>query len=164
MARALVSFGSNIAPEAHLPAAKSLLRMRCAVLRSSAAYRTAAVGPAGQPDFLNAAVVLATPLAPTALKETILRPIEAELGRLRSGDPYAPRTLDLDLLLFRGGGGDEGAASDPDLTRRVHLAVPAAEVAPRWRHPASGETLAAIARRLLASGAPAPERVDLPGW
>ena len=149
----IVVLGSNVEPERHLSAAVARLRERADVRRVSSAWATAAVGPAGQPPFLNAAVRLATRHPPEALRELLLRPLEAELGRRRTGDRFAPRTIDLDLVAYgeartRIG---EREIPDPDLVRHAFVAVPAAEVAPGWVHPETGEALAAIAAQLLAA-------------
>ena len=146
---AFVSLGSNIEPEAHLPRAVSELR-RLGTLRGvSTAYQDLAVGPAGQPDFVNAAVLLETTLPASELRQG-LRVIEAALGRVRTPDRYAPRTIDLDLCLI---GSDivveEGwRLPDPDLLTRVYLAQTMADLAPGFQHPQTGETLQQIALRL----------------
>jgi 2-amino-4-hydroxy-6-hydroxymethyldihydropteridine diphosphokinase len=109
------------------------------------------VGPPGQPEFANAAALLYWSGDPSALRER-LRSLEAALGRSRGVDRYAPRTIDLDLV-FHGTGVYETEGlrlPDPDLAHQAYLAVPAAEVAPAWVHPDTGETLQEIAARLLA--------------
>ena len=68
----------------------------------SAIRETDPVGVVDQPRFLNAAVRLATDLAPKPHLERLLA-VEHQLGRVRSGERYGPRTIDLDLLLY----GDE---------------------------------------------------------
>jgi len=68
------------------------------LLRCSRLFRSAPVGPPGQPDYLNAAVAVATQLAPHDLL-ALLQELEARAGRVR-GERWGPRTLDLDLLLF----------------------------------------------------------------
>jgi len=151
--RALIALGSNVEPARHLPAAVAALRERAPVERVSSAWATAPVGPAGQPPFLNAAVLLTTELPPERLRDELLHGIERELGRVRSENRYAPRTIDLDLAVYGGRRlrlGDR-EIPDPDLLREAFLAVPAAEVAPDWVHPVTGETLATIAARLVAA-------------
>jgi 2-amino-4-hydroxy-6-hydroxymethyldihydropteridine diphosphokinase len=149
---ALVGLGSNVEAERNLPAAVRLLASRLPVCRVSSAWETPAVGPVGQPPFLNAAALVDTALAVRELKP-LLRGIEQSLGRVRGPDRFAPRTIDLDLVLYpvahspRG----EGFQADPDLLREAYLAVPAAEVLPDWVHPATGEPLARLATRLVAA-------------
>jgi len=145
---AIVSLGSNIEPERHLPRAVAALR-RLGAEAVSNVYQNPARGGRPQADFLNAAVLLNTRLDPAALRAA-LRELEADLGRVRTDDKYAPRNIDLDLLLL----GDRSVVledlilPDPELLTTPHLAIPAAEVAPAAVHPQSGETLQAIAERL----------------
>lgn len=142
----MVALGSNIEPRKNLPAALEELHHRLTVSAVSPIYETAPVGAADVPVFWNAAVLLATRMAPAALKWEVLRPLEAQLGRVRTGDPNAPRTLDLDLVLYGSlvlrdpANGLE--IPDPDLTEHAHLALPVADVAPDLRHPVTGKTLA----------------------
>jgi GTP cyclohydrolase I len=135
LSRAVVSLGSNIDPERHLPTALARIgaRPELEVVATSPVYRTAAVGPSGQPEFLNAAVLLETALDPAALRE-LMRSIEAEMGRRRTGEAYEPRVIDLDVILYEGFAGeiDGTHIPDPDIGEHAHLAVPAADVAPDW--------------------------------
>lgn len=148
MSRAVVSLGSNIDAAQNLPAAFDRLKRQSGfeVVAVSPIYRTAAIGPAGQPDFLNAAALVETELDPGGLRE-IMRSIEAEMGRRRTGEPFAPRVIDLDVVLFEGFSGeiDGTLIPDPTIAEHAHLAVPAADVAPSWEYGADGDTLAAIA-------------------
>ena len=95
--------------------------------------------------FLNAAALILTDLPTQQLKAELLRPIEAQLGRRRGPDRYAPRTIDLDLVAWRE---DDGRVRilDPELCTAVHLAVPAAEVAADWL--IDGRSLAELASEL----------------
>ena len=164
MPEALVGLGSNLAPELNLPAAVRLLGERLDVRRVSSAWATPPVGPGGQPPFLNAAALVRSELPPEGLK-THLRAIEGELGRVRSTDRFAPRTIDLDIVIYDIGSRDASGLQilDPDLHRETHLAVPAAELLPDWIHPATGESLARLADRLLASlgGSRVPRRAPV---
>jgi 2-amino-4-hydroxy-6-hydroxymethyldihydropteridine diphosphokinase len=150
--RAVILLGSNVDKEQNLPMAALLLRRLCPVVAVSPVYETAPVGLTGQPDFLNAAMLIETDLDATALKETVLNPIEKELDRRRQSDKYAARTIDLDLVLFND---DVFTLSnrripDPDLRRHLHVAIPVADLLPDTMHPETGETIGAIARRLHA--------------
>jgi GTP cyclohydrolase I len=144
--RAVIGLGSNIDPERNIPMAFARLRHqpRLTIESQSRCYRSAAVG--GGPDFLNAAALVDTGLSPGALRE-VLRGIEAGMGRERNEDRNAPRTIDLDILLFEGFSGevDGTRIPDPDLARHAHLAVPAADVAPEWEYPGTGTVLKTIA-------------------
>lgn len=149
-----VAIGSNIAAERNMPRAVALLAERCRVEAVSPVYESKPVDGSDQPCYLDAVVRATTALAPRVLKERVLRPIEAEMGRERSADRFAPRPIDLDLILY----GDR-VQSDGDLTvpaegilRYAHVAVPLADLAPALRHPERDETMAAIAARVNDGG------------
>ncbi len=161
----VVGLGSNVEPERHLPEAVRLLAERAEVVAASSAWATAPVGPPGQPPFVNAAVLLRTWLAAERVKPELLRPVEAVMGRVRSADRFAPRSIDLDFVASEQGEvrGVGLEVPDPDLLRHAHVALPAAEVAPEWKHPRTGETFAVVAARLVAAlpEARRPRRLDL---
>jgi len=94
-------------------------------------YRTAPVGPADQPDYINAAARLRTRLAPPALLRA-LQQIERRHGRVRDGTRWGPRTLDLDILLFGARRSERPSLRlpHPEIRRRAFVLVPLAEVAP----------------------------------
>ena len=142
---AYVALGANLADpveqvRAALLALTSLQESR--LLRASSLYRTAPVGIHGQPDFINAVAALETTLSPQALL-TALFAIEAQFGRRR--DFFrAPRTLDLDLLLF-----DDLIIDSPELQLphpRMHLRAfvmaPLVEIAPDCIVPGRGSAAA----------------------
>ena len=144
MSIALLSLGSNVDPEIHLSAAIRALRARFDALVVSAVYRFPAVGYAG-PDFLNAAAVVHTDLAAAALNDW-LHALEDAQGRDRSGPRYSDRTLDIDIVLY-----DDAVLEGPghlhiprDELRHAFVLRPAAEIAPDWRHPVTGQTLARL--------------------
>lgn len=145
----LVAMGSNIEPGRNLVRAVSLLEELVAVAARSSVYESDPVGSSGDRLFLNAAVRLETALPARELKFSVLREIEHRLGRRRSSDRNAPRTIDLDLALY----GDmvirtsDLVLPDPDIGRLAHVAVPLAEIAPTATHPVEGVTLAEIANR-----------------
>ena len=147
---AYLSLGSSLDKERNLPAGVRLLAQHGRVLAVSAAYETDPVGNPDDPTFLNAALILETPLEPQTLKETVLRAVEDQLGRQRTADPNAPRTFDADISLFNDQVIEVGRRRipDPEILLFAHIAVPLAEIAPGYRHPVTGETLAEIARRL----------------
>jgi 2-amino-4-hydroxy-6-hydroxymethyldihydropteridine diphosphokinase len=92
---ALISIGSNIDPENHLPLAAQKLKEIGSIVGFSTVYQNPAIGSTPQPDFLNAVAMIETDLTADAIRNT-LRRIEVDLGRLRNEDKYAPRTIDLD--------------------------------------------------------------------
>jgi 2-amino-4-hydroxy-6-hydroxymethyldihydropteridine diphosphokinase len=157
----LVAFGSNIDAAENLPRAAAALAQRLEILAVSSIYESPPVGAPGTPPFLNAVARVAPRLGPRGLKFDVLRPVEHALGRRRTADRNAPRSIDLDLVLY----GDvvESTADltlpDPDLLTCAHVARPAAEVAPRARHPLCGRTLSEIAAGLAAPLTPRPDLV-----
>lgn len=142
--RACVLIGSNIEPERLLREAARELRALGAEAFSRV-YQSPSVGAPG-PDYLNAAARLSTELSPGELR-TRLRELEDRLGRVRTADRFAPRTIDLDLVAY----GDRPA--DPAVWGEPYAAVPIAEVLPSIRHPVSGEPIAQAAQRLRAGSA-----------
>lgn len=112
---------------------------------TSSVYLTAPVGLATQ-EFLNAALILESPLPPLEAMRALLR-VEARHGRTRD-IPGGDRTLDCDLILCQTATGkmlvSEGVElclPHPRALERDFVLVPAAEIAPAWRHPLSGLTL-----------------------
>ena len=97
----------------------------------SALYRTAPVGPPGQPDYVNAVACLTTRLPPRALLAA-LQGIELAHGRHRDGTRWGPRPLDLDILLYGDQRIDEPGLRipHPEMARRAFVLVPLADLAP----------------------------------
>ena len=164
MNRVFVALGSNIDSERNMREAVSRLASRCRLLAVSPVYETAPVGKTNQPNFLNAAVLIETDLSAGELKTEVLQTIEQELGRVRTEDKNAPRTIDLDISLFNQEVFDLGQRHipDPEMLKYPHIAVPLADLAPDQRHPETGQTLGQIARGLAASGH--LRRTDIDLW
>ena len=105
------------------------------------------MGVVDQPRFLNGVVVGETSASPRALLDDLLT-IERERGRAR---PFsgAPRTLDLDLVLFGAEQVDEPGlvVPHPRFRERLFVLEPLAELAPDWIDPVSGETISALLQR-----------------
>ncbi|MDQ5960613.1 MAG: 2-amino-4-hydroxy-6-hydroxymethyldihydropteridine diphosphokinase [Pseudomonadota bacterium] len=145
MPRAFVALGANLVePQAQVRAALAeLARLpQSTLVAASSLYRTAPVGLAGQPDFINAVAALDTSLSPDDLLEALFA-IERGFGRVRK-EKNGPRTLDLDLLLY-----DNEIIDTPHLHLphpRLHLrafvVVPLAEIAPDCRLPGRGTVAA----------------------
>lgn len=138
---AYVALGANLGdPVATIDAAIAALADAPAstLLRVSSLYRTAPVGLKNQPDFINAVAAMETRLSPVELLEALFA-VEARFGRSR-GVPNAPRTLDLDLLLF----GEitlDGARltlPHPRMHERAFVLAPLLEIAPDCRIPGLG--------------------------
>ncbi len=127
MNRAYVSVASNIRPRENILKAIARLRDASRVLTVSRCFVTDAI-PAedqravkDQPQFINCVVLVETASGAKEFKWDVLRPLEAELGRVRTEDRYAPRPIDLDILLF-----DSGIRVDDDLVN------PDPEIFTRW--------------------------------
>lgn len=147
MTRVYIGIGSNIAPETHMRQALHRLRKVARIVSVSTIYRTPAEGCPEQPPFYNGVVAIETDLPPRELK-LMLREIEDALGRRRSADRYAARTIDLDILLY-----DTLVVTanglvipDPEIVQRAFLAVPLAELAPDLVLPGDGRPLREIAQ------------------
>jgi 2-amino-4-hydroxy-6-hydroxymethyldihydropteridine diphosphokinase len=108
------------------------------------------VGTTDQACFLNAAVLIETELTPVELKAEVLRSIEDELGRQRTADKNAPRTIDLDISLYNEEVFELGnrRVPDPEILEFLHVVQPLADLAPYYRHPETGQTLLDIAQSL----------------
>ena len=139
--RMMLSLGSNIAAEVNLPKAVNMLREIGTVERVSSVWESESVGFEG-PNFLNACVQFLTPLPPVEFKEKVIRPIEAALGRVRISEKNAPRTIDIDMLLY------DDQLLNTDFWAYAFVIVPLAELIPGFKHPLSGETLSAFAEQL----------------
>lgn len=149
MAEVAIALGSNLGDRlAWLANARHRLEEVLDTLRMSSIYETDPVSDEPQPRYLNAVVTGATDLGPLDLLHALQR-IEADLGRERPF-PNAPRTIDLDLLLY-----DELILATPDLTlphprlhERYFVLVPLAELAPDRRHPQVNQTIGELLRAL----------------
>lgn len=139
--RAFVALGANLAdPAAQVRAAAVALADLPAtkLLGVSSLYRTAPVGIHDQPDFINAVAVLETTLSAHALLAELFK-IEARFGRSRDFH-QAPRTLDLDLLLFDAQtiASDDLIVPHPRMHLRAFVVMPLLEIAPACRIPGRG--------------------------
>lgn len=118
-----VAVGSNIEPEKNIAASLVKLASAIALEAISPFYWSEPVGPAGKDPFLNGVVAINTSLPPLDLKTQILQNIEASQGRIRTANKYAPRVIDLDILLYE-------EKVDPELHVYEHLARPLYDLAP----------------------------------
>ena len=127
-----IAIGSNIEPEKNISAALLALKEYLTITALSNFYKTTAVGTTAQPDFLNGVVKIKTALQPRQIKFDILRKIEERLGRIRTADKFAPRTIDLDLILYGTLIIDEPDLRLPDPAIRTYpfVAIPLLELAP----------------------------------
>jgi 2-amino-4-hydroxy-6-hydroxymethyldihydropteridine diphosphokinase len=150
--RVAIALGSNLGDRAaHLTFAADCLATLVTDVRVSSFHETDPVGVAAQPRFLNAALTGETTLSAGELLDGLLA-IEAERGRERPS-PGAARTLDLDLILF----GDAVIEAPglqvphPRFRQREFVLAPLNEIAPDWRDPVSGKTVAELLEGLRSS-------------
>jgi 2-amino-4-hydroxy-6-hydroxymethyldihydropteridine diphosphokinase len=145
-----LALGSNLGDRlAHLSAGLVGLAARgVRPVACSTVYRTAPVGGPPQGDFLNLVVEAETELGPDEVLRAALA-VEAARGRVRSDERWGPRSLDVDLLLFR----DRVVTTDelhlphPRLHLRRFVLIPLSDLAPGLVHPVRGERI----DRLLAA-------------
>jgi 2-amino-4-hydroxy-6-hydroxymethyldihydropteridine diphosphokinase len=139
--RVLVAAGSNVEPEKNLMRAAAAMRRAFPGVRFSLPYRNAAVGFSGA-DFINFVAAFDTTL-PVADVLQRLHAIEADCGRARAAPKWAPRTMDLDMLLYGDAVSDEPDLKlpRPDLLKRPYMLGPAADVAADFIHPTAGATI-----------------------
>ena len=157
--RAFVAMGSNLGDRCQsLREAAARLEQDPGIelVSRSRVYETQPVGPPQGP-YLNAVVELRTSLGPRALLGRLFE-IERVAGRRRSRERNAPRTLDLDLLLF-----DDVCLDEPDLVvphPRMHergfVLEPLCDLDPALVHPRLGVAVSALARRVRDPGAVVP--------
>jgi 2-amino-4-hydroxy-6-hydroxymethyldihydropteridine diphosphokinase len=144
MADVYVAAGSNVQPELYLKRALFLLEEAFAPIRVSPIYRNRAVGFEGE-DFLNLVVSFSTNLDVREVRSR-LQSIETQCDRPRDAAKWAPRTMDLDILLYDELVSDEPGLvlPRPDLVRRAYMLKPMVDLAPDLKHPLLGKTMREI--------------------
>lgn len=138
---AFLSLGSNIQPETNLVKAVQLLQERGSITGISSAWESKSVGAEG-PNYLNACVSFVTPLGLEDLKEQVILPIEIQLGRRRTANKFAPRTMDIDIILF------DDRSCDDKSWEKAFVVVPLAEIYPTYQNPLRHEPIQETAARL----------------
>jgi 2-amino-4-hydroxy-6-hydroxymethyldihydropteridine diphosphokinase len=164
MPQVYLAAGSNIEPERHLAMAARELEQQFPGVRFSPWYRNRAVGFEGE-DFVNFVAGFPTELEVAELLAR-LHAIEALCGRLRDAPRWAPRSMDLDVLLY----GDRVCQEPhlelprPDLLKRPYMLGPLAALAPDLLHPTAGLTIAELWERFDRAAHPLVEvRAATPG-
>lgn len=169
MTDAYIFMGSNIERETNYPEAVKRLRALGTIVAVSPVYETPAIRPDGAgedaagetlPKFYNGAVRLDTELSPHALRNK-LREMERGMGRVRTADKFAPRTIDLDLVLYGEAVIDDGELRlpDPYLFERPFMTRALAHVNPDYVVPPDGPTLGELACRVRGTRG---EMVEIP--
>jgi 2-amino-4-hydroxy-6-hydroxymethyldihydropteridine diphosphokinase len=152
MPEVFVAAGSNVEPRAYLRRALALLREAWPGLRVSRAYANRAVGFEGD-DFINLVVGFHSDDSLQQVLDTLHR-IETACDRPRNAPKWAPRSMDLDVLLYGDEVGEFPGATlpRPDLLRRPYMLGPMAEIAPELRHPVEGSSFRDLWARFDAGG------------
>ena len=141
MARNLVILlGSNIQPEFHILRAVELVSKLFPIVKKSSIWETEPIRNTGA-NFLNMALMIRTEQPIDEIHQK-LRQIETSLGRVRTADKYASRTMDIDIIV------DGSCVLDDKLWQFAFVAVPVEQLLPDLHHPDLGWTLHEISREL----------------
>jgi len=138
---AYLSLGSNIQPEKNLVRAVQMLRDQGKIEGMSSVWETKSVGADG-PNYLNACIAFTASFSRAELKERVILPIEFQLGRKRTDDKFAPRPMDIDIILF------DDRSCDDKFWEKAFVVVPLAEIYPDYQNPLRNETIRETAARL----------------
>ncbi|MDO9547321.1 MAG: 2-amino-4-hydroxy-6-hydroxymethyldihydropteridine diphosphokinase [Pelolinea sp.] len=144
MNEVIILLGSNIQPQKNIKRCLFFLNEKLIISAHSKIWITRSFGSDG-PDFLNLAIVAKTPLTTKELKTEVIPKIEDRLGRIRFPDKYAPRTIDLDIIVFN------NEIIDTDVWTKVFVAVPISELKPTLVNPENNKALIDIAKNLKSS-------------
>jgi 2-amino-4-hydroxy-6-hydroxymethyldihydropteridine diphosphokinase len=138
MPEVYVAAGSNVEPERRMEQAVAELARGFPGVRFSSWYRNRAAGFEGD-DFINLVAGFSTALPVHAVLER-LQAIEGRCGRGRDAPRWAPRSMDLDVLLYGDLICEEPGLKlpRPDLVKRAYMLGPLAELAPEVMHPTAG--------------------------
>ena len=137
----ILLIGSNIQPEKNIARALDLLRRQFTINRQSSIWETEPYHSLGD-NFLNLAISIKTDMSRENLR-SLLRKIEADLERVRTEDKFAPRTMDIDIIL------DGELVVDEKLWIFGFVAVPVSQLEPNLVSPTTRLTLQQIARKLI---------------
>ena len=161
MTVAYIGIGSNVGDRVeNLRQALEHLDSIMSLERLSATYETAPRYVLDQPPFLNMAVGGDTPLEPLLLLEQ-LKKFEIDIGRVPTEERYGPRAIDLDILFYGSDVVNEPGLSIPHplMAEREFVLRPLADIAPNFRHPVIGRSVAEILS--LLEGEPEAQMVSI---
>ncbi len=154
MVRAFIGMGSNIEPASNVHAALLALSRQTHITGVSTIYLTEALGDTAQAAYYNGVAEIATEMPARDIKFGLLRRIEDDLGRKRTADRYAARTIDLDLIVYGDLVLDEDGLRlpDPDILKRAFLALPLCELAPELTLPGYDVSICELAGGMTHEG------------
>jgi 2-amino-4-hydroxy-6-hydroxymethyldihydropteridine diphosphokinase len=143
-----------VQPEKFIAQAVRSIHTLADVSKISQVYETAPYSVMDQPYYWNLAMEIQTDLSEKELKEKLLR-LERESGRIRSADKSAPRTLDVDILIYDGQWNFEGHSTITyPLSERAFVLVPLSEIVPDLTDPQSGKKLIELLASRAYAGQP----------
>jgi 2-amino-4-hydroxy-6-hydroxymethyldihydropteridine diphosphokinase len=128
----------------NIPKALNYLKATFTLKSVSSTWKTKSIGTTA-PDFLNTAAEIDTVLDAYSLKEQCLCHIEEIMGRVRVADKNAPRTIDIDIVIFN------GEVLELEIFTMEHLALPLSDLLPELQDPYTGQTLSGITSKLLVT-------------
>jgi dihydroneopterin aldolase/2-amino-4-hydroxy-6-hydroxymethyldihydropteridine diphosphokinase len=149
MTSVFLSLGSNIEPEKNILEAVKLLAEHVRILEASTVYLTEPMRRRSQPKYYNCVLKIETDITPRKLKFDVLRVIEERLGRKRTEDKYAPRTIDIDIIVYGGLrlSTKDLVIPDPEIQKREFLAIPLCEIEPELVLPHTRKMIKEVASR-----------------
>ncbi|MGF1747348.1 2-amino-4-hydroxy-6-hydroxymethyldihydropteridine diphosphokinase [Vibrio cionasavignyae] len=150
-----IAVGSNLSdPVAQALDAMEALKSlpKSSVIQCSSLYSSTPMGPANQPDYINAVVKIQTELTPLELLDCT-QAIELEQGRVRKDERWGPRTLDLDLILYGNEVIDSERLTIPHygMKEREFVLYPLAEITPNLQLP-DGTELTSLLKQVDRNG------------
>ncbi|OHD71404.1 MAG: 2-amino-4-hydroxy-6-hydroxymethyldihydropteridine diphosphokinase [Spirochaetes bacterium RBG_16_49_21] len=150
MPTAYIGVGSNIRPEKNIKKAVALLSRHAFITGISTFYQTKPFDRCGDPLYYNGVVRIKTAAHPLELKHHVLRSIEKKLGRRRTFDKSAPRSIDLDILVYDEVVMNDGelCIPDPAILERPFVAMPLYELAEELILPGWNRSMREIAEKL----------------
>ncbi|SFO49459.1 2-amino-4-hydroxy-6-hydroxymethyldihydropteridinediphosphokinase [Chitinophaga sp. YR627] len=146
MNKAILLIGGNLGDRTgHLrEAVEQIDKQVGRVEKQSSLYETAAWGVAGQPDYLNQALLVSTEMDARTLLHTVLA-IEHNIGRVRR-QKWGARVIDIDIIFF-----NDAVINEPDLKIphpqmqfRQFVLVPLMEILPDWEHPVLHQSVSTL--------------------
>jgi len=142
--RFYLSLGSNVRPEHNLAKAIELLQAHGPVQAISGVWESRAVGSQG-PNFLNVCLGFVAPVTETELKQRISESFEIGLGRTRTSDKSAPRTIDIHIIM------EGNCPRNPERWTHAFVVLPLSELLPDTLYPISHKHVAEEAIQPMAS-------------